>query len=126
MSKSLNDIYDKLINALYLKYKHIIKRVTSQYRGNRIIKVRIIFLDNSFLDIFWSSSGKYSLHWERRHIDNTLYRYDNAPHWKDIPTFPKHFHNGSEDNVTISNLPDNPFEAIMQFLDFIAHMLMKK
>lgn len=51
-----------------------------------------------FSEIIISTKGKYSYHWEQRGIRNVIYRQDNAFHkkWKNISTFPKHFHNGKE------------------------------
>jgi hypothetical protein len=65
--------------------------------------------------------GRYSYYWERKAIDGTVYRHDNAPHvrWKHIQTFPKHFHDGSEDRVTLSQLSDEPEEALRNFLSFV-------
>ncbi|MHA1596009.1 MAG: toxin-antitoxin system TumE family protein [Candidatus Baldrarchaeia archaeon] len=62
---------------------------------NMLLKIRILFRDGSFLDVYWSESGKYSLHYERRYINGTVYRYDNAPHLKHhhirtSPPFPLH------------------------------------
>lgn len=86
-----------------------------------IAKVRVIFADGSFLDIYWSASGNYNLHYERRRIDGRIYRHDNAPHerHKEVPSFPKHYHYGSESNVIESNLPDDPIEAVKEFLHLI-------
>jgi len=36
-----------------------------------------------------------------------------------IKTFPKHFHQGSEENVKESNIGDNPEIAIRDFLKFV-------
>ncbi len=52
------------------------------------VKVRVMMIDSSFLEIYWSESGKYSLHYERRHIDGTIYRHDNAPHHKQVKNIP--------------------------------------
>jgi hypothetical protein len=37
-----------------------------------------------------------------------LFRYDNTPHFPDIPTFPHHKHAGSESSVIAANAPDLP------------------
>jgi len=87
------------------------------------VKVRVMMIDNSFLEIYWSESGKYSLHYERRHIDGTIYRHDNAPHHKQIKTFPKHYHKGREDFVVESYLPDEPIEAVRAFLKEIREII---
>lgn len=90
------------------------------------LKLRLDMADESLLDIFISVTGRYSYHWERRITPkNDLFRHDNAPHqrWRGIATFPKHFHNGSEDNVVESHLSDDPEQAIRQFLAFVRHKL---
>ena len=45
-------------------------------------ELRIILADGSFVDVWFSLKlqGRYSFHWERRAIDGTIYRHDNAPH----------------------------------------------
>jgi len=47
-----------------------------------INELRIILTDGSFVDVWFSLKlqGRYSFHWERRAIDGTIYRHDNAPH----------------------------------------------
>jgi hypothetical protein len=63
-------------------------------------KIRAYISDGSFVDIWFSKKipGRFSYHWERRHIDGKIYRHDNFPDpcWKKVSTFPKHFHNGSQ------------------------------
>jgi hypothetical protein len=58
-----------------------------------------------------------------------IYRHNNAPHqkWKYISTFPKHFHNGSEDIVVQSHISENPEIALREFLSFVVkHIQMKQ
>ncbi len=85
------------------------------------LKLRLDVVDGSLIDVFLSPSGKYSYHWERRLTSvGGLYRHDNAPHdrWRHVPTFPKHFHDGSEDNVGESHISNNPEQALREFLSF--------
>ena len=86
-------------------------------------EVRIILVDGSFVDAWFSLKlhDRYSLHWERRALDGAIYRYDNAPHkrWETVPTFPHHFHNGTEYNVVASDLNPAPEQALRQFLKFV-------
>ena len=84
--------------------------------------LRIFLIDNSFLEI-WLSSEKYSYHWQKR--DGKIYRHDNAPHprHKHLKTFPKHFHDGSEEKVKESNISNNPEQAVREFLAFIREKL---
>lgn len=91
------------------------------------LKLRLGIIDGSIVDCFWSASGKYSYHWDRRAIDGSVYRHDNAPHahWAHVCTFPKHFHNGSDDarDVQESAISDDPIVAIQEFLSFIRDRL---
>lgn len=66
-------------------------------------------------------ANRYSYHWERRAIDGTLYRHDNAPHkrWQSVETFPQHFHEGSETRVVESHLSAHPKDALREFLQFV-------
>ncbi len=86
-------------------------------------EMRIILCDGSFVDVWFSLklTNRYSYHWERRAIDGTIYRHDNAPHkrWQSVGTFPQHFHDESETRVVESNLSVNPEEALREFLQFI-------
>ncbi len=90
-------------------------------------KLRLDITDGSLIDVFFSRTGRYSYHWERRLIDaGDLYRHDDAPHnrWRDVLTFPKHFHNGSEDIVTDSYISNDPEQAIREFLVFVRRKLL--
>ena len=53
-----------------------------------INELRIILIDSSFVDVWFSLKlqGRDSFHWERRAIDGTMYRHDNAPHrrWEGV------------------------------------------
>ena len=91
-------------------------------------KLRLVIIDDSYVDIWLSISGRYSYHWERRAIAGDLYRHDNAPHrkWRYLSTFPKHFHNGADDIVIESYLSDDPKEAIRTFLNFIRTKLLEE
>ncbi len=91
------------------------------------LKLRLDIVDGSLLDVFISVSGRYAYHWERRMTSaGDLYRHDNAPHdrWRYVATFPKHFHDGSEDNVVESYISDDPDQAIREFLTFVRQKLL--
>jgi hypothetical protein len=85
-------------------------------------QIRILLRDGSFVDVWFSLklANRYSYHWERRAVDGTIYRHDNAPHlrWRSIATFPKHFHDGSELTVIESYLSEQPEEALREFFTF--------
>ncbi|MBX3001362.1 MAG: hypothetical protein KF893_22765 [Caldilineaceae bacterium] len=85
-------------------------------------ELRIVLTDHSFLDVWFSLTirDRYSYHWERRLIDGTIYRHDNAPdqNWQHVSTWPKHFHDGSQENTTESYISDDPATALREFLTF--------
>jgi hypothetical protein len=85
--------------------------------------MRILLVDTSFIEIFtsFSSPGRWAFHWERKHIDGTIFRHDNIPHksWKAIHSFPWHFHNKSEQNVENSNFNENSVDNIRKFFEFV-------
>ena len=89
-------------------------------------KLRLRIIDDSFVDIFVSVTGRYSYHWERN-VGNRIvvFRHDNAPHkaWRSISTYPKHLHNGSETNVIESHISTQPNQAIREFCRFIRQVL---
>ena len=90
-------------------------------------KLRLHIIDGSYIDVWFSRkiSGRYAYHWERRHIDASIYRHDNRPHagLRDLKTFPMHFHDGSDRNIKVSNLGDDPVEAVRSFLVFARRRL---
>ena len=92
--------------------------------GTKVIegKLRILLKDESFVDIWISvkKKGVYAFHWERRNIDGKIYRYSNLPdrEAKKLKTYPKHYHDGTQENIIESNLSDNPGEALRIILEF--------
>lgn len=90
------------------------------------LKLRLQLIDESFLEVNVSVSGRYSYHWERRLTGRAdIYRFDNAPHsaWRRVATYPAHFHNGSDEQVETSDLSRDPSQAIWQVLTFIRRKL---
>jgi len=91
-------------------------------------KLRLHVVDGSFVDVFVSLAGRYSTHWQRTEAaGSTLYRHDNAPHasWRAVSTCPKHFHDGSEQNVVASHLSSDPQIALREFCIYVRHTLQK-
>ncbi|MBU1752564.1 hypothetical protein KKG56_01700 [bacterium] len=90
-------------------------------------KIRIFLIDTSYIDFWWSAEieGRFAHHYERGHIDGTIYRHDNMPHlkWAHISTFPQHYHEGSKDNVIESFLVAEPSMSVMEFLRFARRLL---
>ncbi len=125
---SISSIYNALIDIAYNEFADIVTdgEILPFSTGDPH-KVRLDIADGSFLDIYLSMTGRYAYHWERRLIDTgMIFRHDNAPHqrWRFVSTFPKHFHMGSEENVTDSFLDDAPPSALRQFLAFVRQTLL--
>ena len=114
--------YFRLKNIALQEFPDVVASA-SIIRGplNAAKSLRVFFTDNSFLEVYISGK-KYSYHWQ---LTDKIYRHDNAPHHKHkkIKTFPKHFHNGSEDNIKESKISDDPNNAIREFLKFVRDSL---
>jgi hypothetical protein len=91
-------------------------------------KLRIYLIDESFIDVWISRRlpNRYAIHWERRHIDGSIYRWDNTPHeaHRHIPTFPHHFHEGHDREVKPYNYPGDMEKALMEALNYIREKIM--
>jgi hypothetical protein len=93
-------------------------------------KLRLIMKDGSFIDIRISQriKDRFDFHWERRHIDKTIYRYDNFPNtrFRSIETFPYHFHIKQENRVKKSPFRKKLPEALIDFMEFVRKKMKEK
>ncbi len=125
----MQKLYSKLLRIATDEFNEIVESDEIFYSSitNEALKLRLYLYDESYIDIYYSVRGKYSYHWNRLLSHNEIYRHDNAPHikWKQITTFPKHFHNGSENNVVSSHISDNPETAMREFLNFVLGKIKK-
>lgn len=114
MTISIND----LRRIAEVEYGHLV--VDGQPLGE---KIRLFLVDGSYIDMWLSRrlQGRFGFHWERRHLDGTFFRYDNFPNtaWRNIATYPYHFHNGSQDNVIASPFESDLPAAFREFMDFV-------
>lgn len=86
-------------------------------------KLRLYLYDTSFMDIWLSMDGDYAYHWERRRQTGEIFRWDNAPHYPKLSTYPDHFHKGDENSVVESHLSGTSESAFREILNFIrAHI----
>jgi len=108
---------------LFRKFKDIIEEYKIikwdlEPHSSRFI-AEILFTDNSTLsirDYVIENRRKYSYHWQDK--ENTLLiRWDNAPHWKSISTFPFHKHLGDEVKSSSETTLDEVLETIKQHLN---------
>jgi len=110
------------VQAIAAQYSEIIVRVERIGFGTAY-KTRIHIRDGSYIDFWFSPEGRYSYHWERRHVDGTTYRFNNAPHHKEVSTYPDHLHYGSEGNVVESRISTDPEIAVAEVLEFVSQQL---
>lgn len=83
-------------------------------------KARLLLRNGSYLNIWLSAAGDYAYHWEHRAQDGEIHRWDNAPHFPHIKTYPHHVHWETETQVQASALPwDTPEVALRTILTFI-------
>ncbi len=121
----------KIVNTKELKLIILTEfsDIVSDVQESFMNELRIILYDKSFIDIWFSINleNRYSYHWERKHIDGFIFRHDNIPHikWKNISTFPKHFHNKSEEKVESSFISDSPQNAVREIMEFAKFFLRK-
>ena len=120
----IRERYESLLKLALTEYPKIV--TGGSMVGGTALKSRLLrtlLTDDSYLDIRLSADA-YAFHWERRAIDGTLFRWDDAPHHQEIPTFPHHLHNGSESHVVESQLPVvSPSMGLRYVLSFIENWL---
>ena len=118
----ISEHYKRIKRNVELRFSDILKSAELiQGTAGRIRKLCLYLIDNTFVDIWYSSDGSYSYRWEQRNIRNAIYRHDNTPHkkWQNVSTFPKHCHDGNQLNVIESFLPDDYENAVEEFLRLV-------
>ena len=86
-------------------------------------KLRVLLTDTSYVDVWVSRKlhGRFGFHWERRHLDGRIYRYDNFPdtNWSGVSTFPFHFHDGDQNRVVAAPFAQALEEGFREFMAFV-------
>lgn len=128
---AISEVYEGQLKIAREEFSEIVEDGQVLYSESGVpLKLRLAIIDSSIVDSFYSARGRYSYHWDRRAIDGSIYRYDNAPHrrWRHIRTFPKHFHSGSEADEACgeSTISDDPLIAIREFLQFVREQLARE
>ena len=118
-------MYEELAHLAADEFGDIVVGWSFLYRRASIpLKLRLQIRDGTFVDVWvGDSQDRYSYHWEQRAIRGLIHRHDNAPDHPEISTFPKHFHDGSEDNIRPSDISTQPATALREFLTFIREAL---
>lgn len=110
----MTEIFEKFKNNILQVIIENFEEEHNSYRFAAVVRLN----DGSSLHIrdykFENGERKYSYHWMDEK-EKLICRWDNADHWKDIPTFPHHKHIGSIEKVESSmtvNLEDVLTEII--------------
>lgn len=88
-------------------------------------KVRLVFVDGSYMDIRYPVDSKYSFHWQR---EDEIIRIDTAPYHRQLSTYPRHMHNGKEDVViedSVTRIDNTIEENVKCVLGFVRSKLEK-
>ena len=88
-----------MLTKLFERYQYLIHSWTvvdfDQAGPNLKIKAQVLFHNGSMLHvrqiILDQNTFKYSYHWQNKKGD-LICRWDNSPHWQNIPSFPHHKH----------------------------------
>lgn len=118
----ISDLYRQLEALAASEFGDIVEEteILTSYTG-RARKLRIKLIDQTFVDVWYSADGDYSFHWEQSMMRSSIYRHDNAPHgkWSHVSTFPRHCHDGVQENVLESHLSSIPTTALREFLSIV-------
>jgi hypothetical protein len=114
-------MYDQLADIALGEFGDVIVRAEPIGRRASVpLKLRLYVRDGTFVDVWLSPDRRrYAYHWEQRAKRGLFHRHDNAPDHPEVSTYPKHFHNGGEDAIEESVLPDDPLAALRKFLEFV-------
>lgn len=127
MSKhsSVDEILKKLKELAISLYPEIVIDAEITYG-----KLRIYLIDESFVDVWISRKlpNRYAIHWERQHINGTIYRWDNTPHetHRHISTFPHHFHERYDHIVKPYCYPGSIEKALKEVLKYVKEKVGKQ
>ncbi len=118
-------MYESLAQTAISEFGDVVVGWKLFYRRSAIpVKLRLLIRDGTYVDIWLDPSARrYSYHWEQRAVRGLIHRHDNAPDHPEVDTFPRHFHDGSEENVSASDISEYPQEALREFLRFIRERL---
>ncbi|NIM12344.1 MAG: hypothetical protein GTO45_09540 [Candidatus Aminicenantes bacterium] len=107
--------------SILQKFSEIIKNtriILYEFEENQVrIKAEVELIDGSTLVIkdykFSNNTRKYAYHWMDKK-EKLKIRWDNAPHWESISTFPHHKHVESAENLLPST--ETNLESVLDFL----------
>ena len=110
-----------------LRASDLISRVeikdVDEIKGKGIYKVRCNLIPSRYkLEIRFLRTEKEILYSYQLFTDQPIIRWDNAPHYPKIKTYPHHFHT-KDGNIVESKLKGNVIEDIHEILSTIKNAL---
>lgn len=114
----MHEIIATLARSPIVSQLEIINRVDEPDLQVLYLKAQLI--DGSALYIretITPTLDKYSYHWQTGD-GKLIRRWDNAPHWPSVATYPHHCHVESQDNVQPSEQP-----TIIEVIEFITQQI---
>lgn len=107
--------------------QNIFPKSTISIRRINLFTIRIDLQNEWFVDIFQSGKNetKFAIHAQLGM--KKIFRLDCRPEqsYKELPTFPWHFHEGAEDHVIASPFPREKRAALKGFLRYIKSVAKK-
>ncbi|NIM10389.1 MAG: hypothetical protein GTO45_00230 [Candidatus Aminicenantes bacterium] len=112
----VENIFEEILKITRVEFEDIVDVVSFVN-----YKLRLVLKDKSFVDVGISKriSGRFSFHWECK--NQNLYRYDNFPdeQWKNVETYPFHFHKGTQNKVDASPFSADLLTGFREFMEFV-------
>jgi len=111
---SIEAYLESLLEAIGVAPMVAVSDVALDKRGPQVGLIRgdIYFVDGSLLHFrelidLESAPGRlmYSYHYQRADA-SLVFRYDDTPHYPELPNFPHHKHAGTEQNAATATPPD--------------------
>jgi len=111
---SIEAYLESLLDAIGAAPMVAVSDVALDKRGPQVGLIRgdIYFVDGSLLHFrelidLESAPGRlmYSYHYQRADA-SLVFRYDDTPHYPELPNFPHHKHEGTEQNAARATPPD--------------------
>jgi hypothetical protein len=110
IERYFQQIAEMISQCLFISISHLAYDRRSNYVG--FLRGEIVFLNGSTLYVreyvnVETAIDRYMYSYHYQQADGSfVFRYDNAPHYPSLPTFPHHKHQGDEVNVLAVEAPE--------------------
>lgn len=99
------DLINQLENSSIVKSFEVLEFIDEE--DIQLLAIKVGLKDNTILYVRESitDQNRYSYHWQTE-TGKLIMRWDNAPHYPRIQTYPHHKHIGNRDKINISEETD--------------------